>query len=77
MISLICDVCEGQGLQEIEDGTEKLGLGGAKMHMRSLKRGATEKVSLPKLKKNNKNTAQSNIQKVKQQWWYVSVSALH
>lgn len=64
----------------IEDGIEKHGLGGAKMPMTSLKRGATKKASL---KKNVKNTEleQVCVQKTKHQWWfsvsYVSVSSLY
>lgn len=37
MNSLISVVCENKGLQVIEDGTEKPGIGRAKMYMRSLK----------------------------------------
>lgn len=41
----------------IEDGTKKTGLGRAKTHVISLKKGATKRVSQPKLKKNKKKTA--------------------
>lgn len=84
LISLISVVCEGWGLQVIEDGTEKPGLGRAKMHMTSLKRGATKKASQQKLKKSVKKPDNLNRFVFRKQSTsggfsvsYVSVSSLH
>lgn len=63
---VICVDCESWDLQVIKDRTKKGGLGKTKMNMRSLKRGATGRMSQPKLKKTKKTAHLNRLVRQKQ-----------